>query len=92
LKNADYNWSINWPGENIIISKFQLKITSVIMKTYNHCKPCFDEEFSKVVEESRQAKLKLLRSPSQVKADKQKNIRPEASRYLRGKKEGIFRR
>jgi len=50
-----------------------------------------DVEFSEVVDERRQAKLKMLWGPSQVKADNRKNIRPEASRYFR-KKEGIFRR
>jgi hypothetical protein len=90
LKNVDYNWSINWPWENIRISKFQLKIAHVVMRTYNQHKPCFDKEFSKVVDERRQNKLKLSRDPSQVKADNLKNIRPEASRHFR-KKEGIFR-
>jgi len=86
LKNVDYNW----PWKNIRILKFQLKIAYVIMKTYNQHKPCFDEEFSKVVDERRKAELKMLRGPSQVKADNLKNTRPEASRYFR-KKEGIFR-
>jgi len=68
------------------MSKFQLKIAHVIMKTYNQRKTCFDEEFSKVVDERRQAKVKLLRGQSQVKADNLKNIRLETSRYFRNKK------
>jgi hypothetical protein len=84
LKNVDYNWSINWPWENISISKFQLKLVYVVMRTYNQHKRCFDEEFSKVVDERRQTKLKLLRGSGQVKTDNLKNIRPEASRYFGG--------
>jgi len=91
LKDVEYNWSVNWSWENIRIPKFQLNIAYVIMKTYNQHKPCLDEEFSKVVDGRRQAKLKMLWGPSQVKADNRNNTRPEASRYLR-EKEGIFRR
>ena len=85
MKNVDCNWSINWPWENIKISKFQLNIAYVIMRRYNQHKHSFDEEFSKVVDERRLTKLKLLRGSSQVKADNLNNIRPEASRYFRKK-------
>jgi hypothetical protein len=48
-------------------------------------KPCFDEEFSKLLHQTKQSKLQHLQNPSQVNGDNLNDIRH--SRNFRNKKE-----
>jgi hypothetical protein len=51
-----------------------------------HHKPRFDDECSKLVEGSKQAKLKWLQDPSEVNKDNVSNVRWDTSRHFRNKK------
>jgi hypothetical protein len=51
-----------------------------------HCKPWFDEECSKLVDQRKQAKLRWLQDPSEVNEDNLSDIRQKASRHIRKKK------
>jgi hypothetical protein len=49
-------------------------------------KPWFDEACSKLVDQTKQAKLQWLQDPSEINGSNLKIIRREASRYFRNKK------
>jgi hypothetical protein len=49
-------------------------------------KPWFDEGCSKVLDQRKQAKLQWLQDPSEINGDNLNNVRREASRYFRNKK------
>jgi hypothetical protein len=49
-------------------------------------KPWFDQACSKLVDQTKQAKLQWLQDPSEINGDNLKIVRCEASRYLRNKK------
>jgi hypothetical protein len=48
-------------------------------------KPWFDEGCSKSLDQSKQAKLKWLQDPSEIKGENLNNVRREANRDFRGK-------
>jgi hypothetical protein len=50
-------------------------------------KLCFDQECSKLVDQRKQAKLHWLQDPSEINGDNLKNVRCEASRYFRNKRD-----
>jgi hypothetical protein len=49
-------------------------------------KPWFDEGFSKLLAQRKEAKLQWLQDPSELNGDNLNNVRCEASRYFRNKK------
>jgi hypothetical protein len=49
-------------------------------------KPWFDEGFSKLLDQRKQAKLQWLQDPSEINGDNLNNIRRETSRHFRNKK------
>jgi hypothetical protein len=49
-------------------------------------KPWFDEAYSKLVDQKKQAKLQWLLDPSEINGDNLKIVRHEANRFLRNKK------
>jgi uncharacterized protein YaaR (DUF327 family) len=49
-------------------------------------KPWFDEGFSKLSDQRKQAKLQWLQDPSGINGDNLNNVRCKASRYFRNKK------
>jgi uncharacterized protein YPO0396 len=51
-----------------------------------HHKQCFDEECSKLVDQSKRAKLQWLQDPSVVNEDNLNNVKREASVHFRNKK------
>jgi hypothetical protein len=51
-----------------------------------HNKPWFDDEYSKLIDQWKQAKLQCLQNPSQINRDNRKNLRHETSRTFRNKK------
>jgi hypothetical protein len=53
-------------------------------------KPWFDDEFSKLIDRRKQAKLQWLQYPTQVNGDNMDNVSPEATRTFRTKKKGIY--
>ena len=55
-------------------------------------KPWFDEECLGIllVDQRKQAKMQWIQDPSQSNADNLNNVRLDASRNFREKKEGIF--
>jgi hypothetical protein len=86
LDNLKNNGGINraWDAirENIKISA---KECIGHYETKRH-KPWFDEECSKLVDQSKLAKLQWLQEPSVVNEDNMSNVRREASRHFRKKK------
>jgi hypothetical protein len=51
-----------------------------------HNKPWFDDEFSKLTDQQKQAKLQWLQNPSQMNGDNLQNLRCEISIPCRKKK------
>jgi len=49
-------------------------------------KQLFDEEFLRLLDERKQAKMQWVQDPRQSNADNLNNVRREASRYFRNKK------
>jgi hypothetical protein len=52
-------------------------------------KPWFDAECAQYLDKRKQAKIQWLRNPNQGNGDNLHNVRREASRHFRKKKEGI---
>jgi hypothetical protein len=48
-------------------------------------KSWFDEGFSKLIDQRKQAKLQWLHYPSEINGDNLNNVRREASKYFRNK-------
>jgi hypothetical protein len=51
-----------------------------------HYKPWFDDECSKLTDQRKQAKLRVLQNPSQINGDNLQNLRCETNRIFRKKK------
>jgi hypothetical protein len=49
-------------------------------------KPWFDEEFSELLVQRKQAEFQWLQDPSEINGYNLKNVRPEASGHFRNKK------
>jgi len=54
-------------------------------------KPWFDEAHLSFLDQRKQAKLQWVQDPSQSNVDNLNNVRCEASRHFRNKKEGILK-
>jgi hypothetical protein len=52
-------------------------------------KSWFDEECSRFLDQRKQAKMQWLQDPNQSHVNNLSNVRREASRHFKGKKEGI---
>jgi hypothetical protein len=52
----------------------------------------FSEGYSKLLFQRKQAKLQCSQDPSEINRDNMNNVRREASRHFRNKKEGISER
>jgi hypothetical protein len=50
-------------------------------------KPWFDDGFSELLDQRKQAKLQWLEDPSEINGDNLKNVRREPSRHFSNKKE-----
>jgi hypothetical protein len=72
------------------ISKFQPKSLGNY-ESKKH-KPWFEEECSELIDQGKQTKLQWLQNPIERNGDNVNNVRCEASRYFRNKKEGISER
>jgi hypothetical protein len=48
--------------------------------------PWFDEKYSELLDQRKQAKLQWLQDPSEINGDNLKNVRRESTRYFRNKK------
>jgi hypothetical protein len=80
---------INRDLENIIENiKTSAKNRLGLCELKRH-KPCFDEDCSSFLDQRKQVKLQWLQDPNQNNVDNLNNVRPEASKHLRGKKKGI---
>jgi hypothetical protein len=62
---------------------------SLVLHELKQYKPWFDEECLGVLDQRKQAKMQWVQHPSQSNADNLNNVRREASRHLRYKKEEI---
>jgi hypothetical protein len=51
-------------------------------------KPWFEEGCSRILAHKKQSKLQWLQDPSEINGDNLNNVRREASRHFRNKKEG----
>jgi DNA repair ATPase RecN len=90
LENLEVNGDISRAWDAI---KENTKICA--KECIGHCeakrhKPWFDEECSKLVDRRKQPKLQWLQDPSVVNEGNLSNIRREASRHFRNKKNRIF--
>jgi hypothetical protein len=52
-------------------------------------KPWFDEGCSKLLDQRKQAKLQWLQEQSETNGENLSNVRCEATKYFRNKKDGI---
>jgi hypothetical protein len=53
-------------------------------------KPWFDQGCSKLLDQRKQSKLQWLQDPSEINGDNLNNVKCEASRHFRNKKEGEY--
>jgi hypothetical protein len=85
LENSEDSGDINRAWNNI---RENIKILAQESLGYcqsNHCKPWFDEEYSKLVDGMKQAKVQWLQDPSEANEYNLSDIRQEASRHFRNK-------
>jgi hypothetical protein len=86
LEDLDTEVEINSAWETI---RENIKISakeSLCYFDFKKHKPWFDEGYSKLLHQRKQAKLQWLQDPSEINGDNQKNVRREASRHVRNKK------
>jgi hypothetical protein len=91
LEDLDAEVEINsaWETirENIIISA---KESLGYFELKKH-KPWFDDGFSKLLDQRKQAKLQWLQDPSEINGDNMNNVRCGASRHFRNEKRGYLK-
>jgi hypothetical protein len=86
LENLEDGRDINGAWDSI---RKNIKISAEESLGYcesKHRKPWFDEEWSKLANRSKQAKLQWLQEPSDVNEDNLSDVGREASRHFRNKK------
>ena len=89
MENLSDGEAINRAWENIKeYIKTSAKESPGLHELKQH-KPWFDEECLGLLDKRKQAKMQWLQDPSQSKADNLNNVRREANRHFRNKKEGI---
>jgi dsDNA-specific endonuclease/ATPase MutS2 len=89
LGNLSDDEDINRAWENIketIKTAAEEKLGLHELKQY---KPWFDEEFVHFLDQRKQAEMQWVQDPSQSNVDSLNNVRREASRYFRKKKEDL---
>jgi predicted metallo-beta-lactamase superfamily hydrolase len=89
LENFDDNVDMNRAWKNI-----RENIKTTAKESLRHYelqkhKPWFDDEYSKLIDRRKQAKLQWLQNPSQVNVDNMDNVRSKASRTFRIKQGNI---
>jgi len=67
--------------------KTSAKESLVLYEMKKH-KSWFDEECSRFLDQRKHANMQWLQDPNQSHVNNLNNVRPEASRHFRGKKEG----
>jgi hypothetical protein len=86
LESLDENFDINNAGESI---RENIKTSAKFNLGYQKLK-CnklwLDDEFSKLIDQRKEAKLQWLQNPSQINEDNLQNLRREISRIFRIKK------
>jgi hypothetical protein len=79
LESLDKSFDINNARESITENiKTSAKGNPGYQKL-KHCKPWFDNECSKLIDQRKQAKLQWLQNPSQINGDSLQNLRCETS-------------
>jgi hypothetical protein len=89
LKNLDAEVHINRAWETI---EEKIKLSAKASLGYYELKkhkPWFDEGSSELLHQRKQAKLQWLQDPSQISGDNLNNVRHEARRHFRNKKDKI---
>jgi hypothetical protein len=81
-KEVEINSAWETIGENINISAKE-SLGYFEMKKH---KPWFDEGFSKLLDQRKEAKLQWLQGPSEINGDNLNNVRREGSRYFRNER------
>ena len=66
-------------------------IESLGMHEMKHHKPWFYEKCLGILDQSKQAKMQWMQDPSQSNAENPNNVRRDASRHFRNKKETYLR-
>jgi hypothetical protein len=89
LENLNVSGDINRAWENINESiKISAKESLGLYERKQH-KPWFDKECSKFLDQRKQAKMQWFQFPNKSNVDNLNNVRREATRHFRNKKEGI---
>jgi hypothetical protein len=86
LENSEDSGYINRAWDNI---RENIKTSAEESLGYcesKHRKPWFDEEYSKLVDQRKQAKLQWLQDPSEANEDNLSDVRWEDSKHFRNKK------
>jgi hypothetical protein len=89
LENLDTEVDINRAWET-----FRENIKISAKENLGYCelkkhKPWFDKGCSELLDQRKQAKFQWLRNPSEIDGDNMSNVRRDASRHFRNKKENI---
>jgi hypothetical protein len=83
LENLEDSGDINGAWDNI---RENIKISTQESLGYcesKHWKPWFDEEYSKLADQRKQAKLQWLQDPSEANEDNLSDVSREANRHFR---------
>jgi hypothetical protein len=81
LENLNVGDDINWVWENIKENiKISAKASLGLYERKQH-KPWFNEEWSKFLDQRKQAKMQRLQNPNQINVGNLSNVRHEASRH-----------
>jgi hypothetical protein len=89
LENLNVDEDVNRISENIKENIKTAANASLGLHEWKQHKPWFDKECVDFLDQRKQAKMKWIQDPSRSNVDNLKNIRRDASRYFRNKKEDI---
>jgi hypothetical protein len=90
LKNLNDSENVNRICECIKENiKTSVKVSLSVYKLKQH-KSCFDEECSRFLDQRKQTKMQWLQDPNRSNVYNLHNVKHEASRHFRTKKEGVW--
>jgi len=89
LEKLNDSEDLNRAWENIKDNIKSSAIESICLYELKQHKPWFDEECSRLLDQRTQAKMQWLQDQNQRNVDNLSNVRREASRYFKRRKDGI---
>jgi hypothetical protein len=86
LESLDECFNINNAWESIRENIKTSAKDNLGYQKLKHNKPWFDDEYSKFIDQRKQAKIQWLQTPNQINGDNLQNLRSETTRIFRNKK------